>query len=223
MLEKFRSYGSTVFGVAPDCRQSAPIFLEDIAEPKYAEKENIERRHVEKMVETPRIGTAEIEIIPIAEEHVESFHDALDSVARERKYLTMLEAFPLPETRDFVLSMMKQGNPQVVAVSGGRVLGWCDINRHFFPSHSHGGSLGMGIISGYRGQGLGRLLIEDALDKARKGGFVRVELSVHADNFPAIALYQKVGFVSEGVHRRSVLIDGHFIDTISMAVMLDGQ
>lgn len=81
----------------------------------------------------------------------------------------------------------------------------------------------MGIIFGYRGQGLGRRLIEDALDKARKEGFTRVELSVHAGNAPAIALYKKVGFVPEGVHRRSVLIDGHFIDTISMALMLDGQ
>ena len=35
----------------------------------------------------------QIEIVPIALEHVDGFHRALDSVARERKYLSVFEAF----------------------------------------------------------------------------------------------------------------------------------
>lgn len=175
------------------------------------------------MNKTSLAGSAEIEITATTVGHIKSFHAALDTVARERKYLTMLEAFPLPETRDFVLNMIKQRNPHIVATAGDRVVGWCDISRHFFPSHSHRGSLAMGIITDFRGQGLGRRLIEAALDKAKQEGFIRVELSVHADNAPAIALYEKVGFVTEGVLRRSVHIDGRFIDSISMAIMLDGQ
>lgn len=81
----------------------------------------------------------------------------------------------------------------------------------------------MGIIHDYRGQGLGRRLITAALEKARQENFVRIELSVHADNSRAITLYEKTGFVTEGVLRRSVCIDGRYVDTISMAVMLDGQ
>lgn len=169
----------------------------------------------------PAAASPEITIVPIAADNVESFHAALDSVARERKYLTMLEAFPLPETRDFVLGMIDKKNPQVVALLNGRVIGWCDIGRHFFPAHAHRGSLGMGIVDGYRGRGLGRRLIEAALEAARHEGFIRIELSVHADNAPAIRLYEKVGFVREGVHRRAGLIDGRFIDTITMALMLD--
>lgn len=162
---------------------------------------------------------SDIKVIPIAPEHIESFHAALDAVARERKYLTMLEAFPLPETRDFVLRMIKQRNPQFVAVVGDSVVGWCDVSRQFFPSHAHVGTLAMGIVPAYRGQGLGRRLIGAALEKAKEEGFIRVELSVHADNARAIALYEKVGFVREGVHKRSVFIDGRFIDTISMAIV----
>lgn len=79
----------------------------------------------------------------------------------------------------------------------------------------------MGLVPDYRGQGLGRRLIDAALDKARQERFIRVELSVHADNARAIALYEKVGFLPEGVLRRSVLIDGRFIDTVTMAIMLD--
>lgn len=81
----------------------------------------------------------------------------------------------------------------------------------------------MGIIPDYRGQGLGRRLINVALESARQENFVRIELSVHADNGRAIALYQKIGFVTEGVLRRGVHIDGRYVDTICMAVMLDEQ
>lgn len=60
------------------------------------------------------------------------------------------------------------------------------------------------------------------LEQAKKADLVRVELSVHADNPQAIGLYEKAGFVREGVQRRSVLIDGRFIDTVNMALILDG-
>lgn len=159
----------------------------------------------------------ETRIEPIAAEHIEGFHKALDTVAREREYLTMLEAFPLEQTRAFVLGMIENGNPQFVALADNKVVGWCDISRHTFPSHAHAGSLGMGLIPAYRGQGLGRRLIEATLRAARDAGIERVELSVHADNDRAIALYEKVGFVREGFARNSVRIDGRYKDAIHMA------
>ncbi|MBB5573484.1 MULTISPECIES: GNAT family N-acetyltransferase [Rhizobium] len=164
---------------------------------------------------------SEIRIEPIAVKHIEGFHKALDTVAREREYLTMLQAFPLGQTRVFVLGMIEKGNPQFVALADGEVVGWCDISRHTFPSHAHAGSLGMGIIPAYRGQGLGHRSIDAALRAARDVGIERVELSVHADNGRAIALYEKVGFVREGLARKSVLIDGRYKDAIHMALLYE--
>ncbi len=77
----------------------------------------------------------------------------------------------------------------------------------------------MGIIASYRGQGLGFRLIDAAMKQARKAGFVRIELGVHADNERAIALYEKVGFIREGVARDAVFIDGRYVDTVNMAVI----
>ncbi len=159
----------------------------------------------------------EIRIVPISAEHIEGFHKALDTVAREREYLSLLEAFPLEETRIFVLGMIEKGNPQFVALADGKVVGWCDISRHAFPSHAHAGRLGMGIIPAYRGRGLGRRLLEATLRAARDAEIERIELSVHADNDRAIALYEKVGFVREGLARNSVRIDGRYKDAIHMA------
>ncbi len=124
-------------------------------------------------------------------EHIESFYRALDLVARERKYLTLLEAPPLQQTRDFVLASIRNGDPQFVALAEGEVVGWCDIRRHFFPAHAHRGTLGMGIIPAYRGRGLGMRLLQATLDKAFAVGLVRIEFDVHADNARALHSTQR--------------------------------
>ncbi len=100
------------------------------------------------------------DVAPISPERVEGFRRAVDVVARERKYLNLLEAFPLPQTRDFVLQLLAKGDPMFVAVADGEVVGWCDIQRHAFPAHSHRGTLGIGVVPGYRGHGVGAALMD---------------------------------------------------------------
>ena len=48
------------------------------------------------------------QILPITEDHIESFRAAVDSVAREHKYLAFLEGPPMSMTRDFVLKNIRQ-------------------------------------------------------------------------------------------------------------------
>ena len=160
-----------------------------------------------------------IEIEKISPGHIEGFHHALDVVARERKYLAFLEAPPLASTREFVLENIKNGNPQYLAVSEGRVIGWCDVVRLTRPVHTHAGILGMGLLPEFRGKGLGTKLITTTMAAAHDSGIVRIELTVHANNQPAIALYKKVGFKEEGILRDMTLIDGNYIDSIMMAVI----
>jgi RimJ/RimL family protein N-acetyltransferase len=158
-----------------------------------------------------------IQILPIAPEHVPGFWHALDIVARERKYLVLTEAPPIESTREFVMNNIASRNPQLVALADGEVVGWCDVRREHWPAHAHCGTLGMGLLPEYRGKGLGRRLMHAALAAAHDEGFVRVELLAHADNLRAIALYEKLGFMHEGVTRDSVCIDGRFVDSVVMA------
>jgi RimJ/RimL family protein N-acetyltransferase len=158
-----------------------------------------------------------IDIVPIAPEHVEGFWHALDVVARERKYLVLTEAPPMESTREFVLKNIAVRNPQMVALKKDEVVGWCDVRREHFPAHAHCGTLGMGILPAFRGKGIGRRLMQATLEAAHIEGFVRVELTAHADNLRAIALYEKLGFAHEGLTRDSVCIDGRFVDSVVMA------
>ena len=51
----------------------------------------------------------------------------------------------------------------------------------------------------------------------RWAGALRLELTVYADNLPAIALYRKFGFEVEGTHRAYAMRDGRYVDALCMA------
>ncbi|MBA2652257.1 MAG: GNAT family N-acetyltransferase [Tatlockia sp.] len=161
-----------------------------------------------------------VEIIPVTEEYIEGFWSAVDSVARERKYLAFLEGPPISNTKDFVLQNIKDNWPHFIALWEGRVIGWCDISTLDRPVFAHIGSLGMGILAPYRGFGIGYKLLQTTIQKAEQKGLTRIELTVRENNKPAIALYEKFGFEIEGIHKNGVCIDGKYENHIFMAHLL---
>ena len=162
---------------------------------------------------------AAVEIVPIAQGHIESFHRSLDFVARERRYLAFLEAPPLESVRAFVLDNIEHGYPQLVALSAGQVAGWCDVVPKPRPIYAHGGVLGMGLLPEFRRQGQGDRLIRQTLAAARAFGLTRVELSVRESNAGAIALYNRVGFAIEGLARNATKVDGAYENVVLMAIL----
>ena len=57
-----------------------------------------------------------------------------------------------------------------------------------------------------------------AIDLADKWlNLTRLELTVFTDNEPAIALYRKFGFETEGTLRKYAFCDGEFADVYAMA------
>jgi ribosomal protein S18 acetylase RimI-like enzyme len=160
-----------------------------------------------------------IEIVYIREEHIEGFWNCLDSVARERRWLGAFEGYPLDSMRKFVLGMIENDNAQYVALDGEKVVGWIDISPSRLPVSPHVGGLGMGIISAYRGQGIGKRLMNAALEKAKARGIKRVELEVFPHNTAGVALYKSVGFVEEGRRKNAALLDEGYVDLIMMALL----
>jgi len=156
-------------------------------------------------------------IVPIGKEHLAGFHAALDSVAREGRYLAMLQAPPYATTRRFVLDSLKGGAIHVVALAGDDVVGWCDLRPKSPVALRHSAVLGMGVVREYRGQGLGSRMLATTLEMAEARGLGRVELVVRADNEAAIALYRRFGFVEEGRCRQYLRLAGIGHDALLMA------
>jgi putative acetyltransferase len=108
---------------------------------------------------------------------------------------------------------------RLVAVADGRVVGSAGLHMASTSlRRSHVRMLGIGIASGFQGRGVGRLLIARLLEWADNwSGVLRVELTVHADNERAIALYRSMGFEEEGRHRGYAMKDGRYVDALFMA------
>lgn len=159
-----------------------------------------------------------VEIVPIRENHIESFRQCLDGVAREKRFLIFTEAPPLESVREFVTGMIKKDLPQFVAVEEGTVVGWCDICPQPRAALSHGGGLGIGLDIAHRHQGLGRTLMTAALAKAKAVGIERIELLVYETNLNAIRLYESLGFQREGLKMRFAKLDGAYLNALIMAL-----
>jgi ribosomal protein S18 acetylase RimI-like enzyme len=64
------------------------------------------------------------------------------------------------------------------------------------------------VVPEARRSGLGRALIDAALDSARERGCVRIELDVDEDNDPALGLYAAAGFSLESKGRGRTRVAG---------------
>jgi RimJ/RimL family protein N-acetyltransferase len=154
----------------------------------------------------------------LAEAHFEQLRTVADIVARERRYLAMVEAPPLEQAVIFYRTMLTDGQCHV-ALCNGQVIGWCDVLPSFGESRRHVGTLGMGLLPAYRGQGIGARLMETAIALAWQRGLSRIELTVREDNLRAKALYERLGFEHEGVKRRSMQFDGKYFNCHAMAIL----
>jgi RimJ/RimL family protein N-acetyltransferase len=161
-----------------------------------------------------------IRIVPMAEEHIESFRVCLDAVSRERRYLALTEAPPAVAVREFIRSAIARRVPQFIALEGEQVIGWCDVSPNEKEGCAHVGRLGMGVLLKYRGQGTGRRLAEKTIAQAKRIGLERIELDVYASNKSAIALYKSLGFALEGVKRKGRKLDGIYDDVVVMGLLL---
>jgi putative acetyltransferase len=111
----------------------------------------------------------------------------------------------------------------LVALVSGEVVGNLGLTRLIRARRAHVGEIGMAVRDDWQGKGVGSALMRAALDLADNWlGLRRLELSVHADNARAIALYRKFGFEVEGTHRAYSVRDGVYVDSLSMARITDG-
>src|SRR5712691_2804617 len=87
-----------------------------------------------------------IDVRQIREEDIGGFHAAVDLVAREHKYLALLEAPPMERASAFVRRNIEKGYPQFVALDDGNVVGWCNIPPATREVMAHVGDLFMGLL-----------------------------------------------------------------------------
>jgi RimJ/RimL family protein N-acetyltransferase len=126
------------------------------------------------------------------------------SVADERRYLKAL--------RRHVGAAV-----YVAETDGGEIAARLSVARDPHPASRHVADLGLMVATGHRRQGIGWALLQQAVAWADETDVSKLELHVFPHNTPAIALYEKFGFVREGYRRRHYRRGDEYVDAILMA------
>lgn len=107
----------------------------------------------------------------------------------------------------------------LVAVRRDEVVGYANLGRPSpLPAHVHVWEIqGFAVDPPAQGVGVGRALVDGAVHEVARRGGRKVSLRVLADNTGARALYERAGFVVEGVLRDEFVLDGRSADDVLMA------
>ncbi len=124
------------------------------------------------------------------------------------------EAELLKKTRESGFNLM------IAGIIEGRVVSVANLSRNPRERLKHIGVLGISVRKDFWGRGIARVMIETMITWAKDHGLKKIQLKVKSDNFRAIAIYEKIGFIREGLHPTEVLIDGKYYDHISMGLEL---
>jgi L-phenylalanine/L-methionine N-acetyltransferase len=104
-----------------------------------------------------------------------------------------------------------------VAEADEGIVGRLSVGRDPHPASAHVADLGLMVAKGHRRLGIGRALLEQAVDWARGTGVTKLELHVFPHNEPAIRLYETFGFRREGYRERHYRRNGGLVDAVLMA------
>ncbi len=85
----------------------------------------------------------------------------------------------------------------LVAEEEGRIVGHCGVTNVL----GEGNITNVAVHPDYRKRGIGRKMLARLLQEGRKAGITAFTLEVREGNKEAVYLYEKAGFVTEGVRR----------------------
>lgn len=101
-------------------------------------------------------------------------------------------SFSRPWTRRHFIDEMASpfGYPTVALAADATVAGYLCLKQVLDEAEI----LDVAVSSSLRGRGIGRILVESAVEEARSRGAVTVGLEVRVGNYEAITLYARLGF-----------------------------
>ncbi|AGU82808.1 GNAT family N-acetyltransferase [Streptococcus anginosus] len=172
---------------------------------------------------------AELELVIREAEPQDAKHlvDFLNQVGQESDYMTLDDAGILmteEQMSSFIEHQAASDNQiYLIALLDDAIAGLVSITADFHERIRHIGQVFIVVKRAFWNQGLGKLLLEEAIDWAENSGVIRrLELTVQARNERAVHLYQTFGFEIEGIQKRGAyLSEGKFLDVYLMGKLID--
>lgn len=164
----------------------------------------------EIILRSPKLGDAQ------------SFSEYINALVNEDTYLATRKQSVKDEAKyisNLVKEQLEGKEVHIIAMILDKKIGAIDIFRQDIRQE-HVGELELHILKSYRGIGLGKILLREALDQAKLLNFAVIRLWYFEGNNPARHLYENFGFKEYGRLPHGIFYKGKFIDQILMYLEL---
>lgn len=156
-------------------------------------------------------------------EEAQKFWDMMNELDKETKFM-MYEvgereekAVNLQALECQIQNAIKDNDFLLIAEVEGEIAGYLSAERGVPNRIKHTAYVVTGVREKYRGCGIGKELFQRLDLWAKENDVTRLELTVVCNNIIAKRLYEKNGFVVEGIKKNSMIIDGQYVDEFYMA------
>ena len=131
-------------------------------------------------------------------------------VRREGRWLVTPPSAVSQPSEAFFIGEMIRGDEgmTLIAEADGETVGNVLVSIERNVVSSHVGTLSIVVAEGWRDVGIGSAMVRAAQEWAAAHGLLKVALAVFPDNERAIAVYERAGFVREGLRRHQYRGDG---------------
>ena len=151
----------------------------------------------------------------------------LDQIGQESSFTSLDENGLSISESEMQIFIDKQAQSEnqitLLAFLNDELAGIINVTADQRPRVRHIGDIFFGIKKTFWGSGLGSILMEEAIEWAKTSGVIRrLQLTVQKRNLAAIHLYEKMGFITEGLQERGACIErGEFLDVYLMGKLID--
>lgn len=157
---------------------------------------------------------------------IDDFWELLNNLDAETDYMMYepnerMQITYVQELKNDIENNVILGNDFLqVAIDNQKIVGYIRAERGKFNRIRHTAYIVVGILKDYRGKGIGTSFFEKLNCWATENGIKRLELTVECHNETARHLYEKSGFKIEGTRKKSMFVNGSFVNEFYMAKIL---
>lgn len=149
----------------------------------------------------------------------------------EDRVATLETELRTPDERRHWLASRDARHPVIVAevaseapagpIAPATITGWASLNVYNArEAYRFVADISVYVERGWRGKGVGRLMLEKLTELGRAHGYHKLVLSAFPGNAAGMALYTKSGFRTVGIYHEQGQLDGKWVNTIVMEKIL---
>ncbi|WP_100372528.1 GNAT family N-acetyltransferase [Bacillus sp. FJAT-45037] len=142
---------------------------------------------------------------------------SVDSIIKEGTYIQKERPRTIEEEHQFIKEMKEQDNMYIVVEVDGTARGIARVIRGELTMKKHTGMFRTWLHEDAQGKGIGKKVMEYTFEWCRMHMLHKLCLTVFASNNIAKTLYERYGFVTEGIQKEQVYLNGTYDDEIFMA------